>query len=204
MKKSTTKKEEKSITVIEKEVSPIVSKAQALLVNDQKSMVVATEMREKLKFVLKGLTVDKEKVTKPLNEALREVRLRYKPLEDQLNMAIEAINSKMSTHQTEAIRKQKEEEAKIASRVGEGRGKIGIETAIKKIENVEKPATHISTVAGGARFRTDKILKIVDESKIPRDYLIPDKTRILVDLKGGKPVEGCEIEEIQTPVSTRS
>ena len=87
--------------------------------------------------------------------------------------------------------------------MGEGKGKLRVETAVKKIENIETPDHQVATEAGLVKFREDKVLKITDETKIPREYLVVDEKKLLEALKGGVIVPGAEIDIKMTPVNFR-
>lgn len=198
-----TKKEDKEIAIIEKEVSPIVQKAEDLKVKDSKSMEQATKMLSELNQQKDRITAEKEKITKPLNEALSAERKRWKPIENVLETAIGFLRNSISDYQTAETKRAREEEAKIAARTGEGKGKIKVETAVAKIGQIEKPKDKVVSEAGMVNFREDKILKIMDETMIPREYLIPDEKKILADLKAGKKVKGCELDIKLVPINYR-
>lgn len=198
-----TKKEDKEVAVIEKEVSPIIAKAEELKVTDQKSMESATKMLSELNKQKDRITEEKEKVTKPLNEALRAERNRWKPIETVLETAIGFLRNSISNWQTAEIKRAREEEAKIAARTGEGKGKIKVETAVAKINEIERPNEKVVSDSGMVKFREDKVLKIWDETMIPREYLLINEAKILADLKAGKNVPGCELDIKLTPINYR-
>lgn len=188
---------------IKKEISPIAEKAQSLVIDSEKGMKEATEMLSVLNKFNDKITEEKEKITKPLNEALKAERARWKPIELIYDAAIGLIRQKMSSYQTQKIKEAREEEQRIASRVKEGKGNLKAETAIKKIDEIERPEDRVTTDAGMVKFRTDKKLKVLDESKIPKKYFELNEKMLLEDLKAGKIVSGAEIEEIQVPINFR-
>ena len=87
-------------------------------------------------------------------------------------------------NQTEQTKIAKAKEDAIASRVGAGKGKLGLETAVKKIEAIDQPSEHVATEAGSVKFRATRTLKITDEAKI-RDSLRPAVETGLVSLANG-------------------
>ncbi len=191
----------KEIAVIEKQLNPIVEQAKSLRILGPKEMEIAAEMRGQIKKISKLMTDEKEKVTAPLNEALKAERARWKPREEALDEALRSLNRKMTDYQTEEDRKAQEAAEKIAARVGEGKGKLKSETAMAKIDELEKPATSIATTTGGVRFRVTKQFRIIDEKKIPRDYLVIDDVKVRAAMKEGKAIAGIEYYEEKTPVS---
>lgn len=173
-------------------------------------MVLATKSLSLFNTALKELTTEKEKLTKPLNAALKEIRARYKPAEDKLGGFIEKIRDSMSDYQTAETKRADEEAAKIAARVGDGRGKLGVETAARKLGEIAVPVKAIGTNAGAVHFRTDKVLKITDIDKIRGfaartgnwSFFELDESTLLTALKNGQAVPGAEIETKQVPVNT--
>ncbi len=188
---------------IAKEVSPIVSKAVELKIVDGETLKVGVELLSVLNQWNDKITAEKERVTKPLNEALKAERSRWKPVETQNSEAIEHIRDEMSKYQTEQVKIQKEKEVLIASRVKAGKGNLSIETAVKKIEALDVPDKEVATEAGLVQFRESVILKIIDISLIPREYFELDEGKLLKDLKSGKQVSGATTETLQVPVNYR-
>lgn len=201
MKKTTT--EDKQIAVIQTEISPIVAKAKAIEVKDPKSMEVASKMLSELNVQLDRITEEKEKVTKPLNEALKAERGRWKPIETILETSIDHLRGSISEYQTAEVKRVREEEARIANRVGEGKGKLKVETAVAKIEAIDTPESKVITAAGMVSFREDKVLVIQDESKIPDEYWVIDEKKLLDALKGGASVPGAELDIKMIPLNRR-
>lgn len=190
--------------IIEKPAQQILKKVEdKYTITNASTLEKASEMRTVLKAELKRITEHKETKTKPMNAALAAVRADYKPFEIPLENAIELINTAMSDYQKAEMKRVRDEEAKIAARVGEGKGKLKIETAVKKLGEIEKPASAIVTQSGGTKFRYDKRAKILDLSKVPTEYLLPNIAMIEEALKRGIVIPGCEIEEVPVPVNTR-
>jgi len=194
----------KEITVvIEKEVSPIVRQAQELKIGNVKDMEKATETLSKLNLYNDRITEEKEKITIPAQAVLTAERARWSPIEKPIKLAIDLIRGKMSEYQTMLMKMAKEEEDRIASRIGAGKGKLSVETAVRKMSEVEKPQEKTITDSGSIKFRETQIVKIVDKSKIPLDYLIVDESAILKALKEGKKVTGCVLDIKMTPINNR-
>lgn len=193
----------KEIKVIEKKVSVLVEQAQELVIVDNETLSQGVVLLSEMNKIVDRVTEEKEKVTKPLNEALKAERARWKPVENMYEEATVSLRAKMSTYQTELVRKQKEEEQKIAARIGEGKGKIKLDTAVRKMGEIEVAEKEVATDSGLVQFREVATLKITNEALIPREYLIINEKKLLEALKSGKTIEGCEIEIIQTPVNYR-
>lgn len=189
--------------VLQKQSAPIIERAQSITITSNEDMPVASELLSQLNQYMDRLTEEKEKVTKPLNEALKAERARWKPLEEAYNGAISAVRSAMTTFMTAEAKRVKEAEAKIIARVGDGTGKLKIDTAARKLGEIEKAPEKVVTDTGMVKFRTVQRLSITDTALIPREYLVPDEKMILDALKAGTAVAGCEIIEEQVPVNYR-
>ncbi len=113
------KKPTKEVSIID-EIKPALTSMAQIKIVDEKSMTGATEVLSQANKYLKDLIADKEKITKPINESLKAIRAKYKPIETQLEDIISNIRSSMTKYQTEQIRLQREEEEKIAERVAKG------------------------------------------------------------------------------------
>src|SRR6266404_1429530 len=92
-----------NLPVLQKEASPVLQKVLDLQITTPKDMEQAVTMRETLKRIEKAMKTDKEKITKPLNDALKEVRSRYAPTEANVSGALDIVNKKMSDYQTAAL-----------------------------------------------------------------------------------------------------
>ncbi len=193
----------KDLTIVEQEVSPLVQKARSLVIESAEDMKQSAELLSQCNKYLDSVTEEKEKVTVPLNAALKAERLRFKPIETVLETAISSLRQEQSRYQTEMLKKQREEEAKIAARVKEGKGNLSLESAVKKIDALEKPEEIVATDSGMIKFRTDKKLKVVDASLVPDEYWVIDEKALLEALKAGTLVAGAEIDLVQTPVNFR-
>ncbi len=192
-----------------KEVTLTVKEQEAIKVAESKAiktpedMSAAVNVLSTLNQTLDRLTEDKEKLTKPINELLKEIRGRYKPFELKLEEAIEKVRKAMITYQTEQKRIAKIEEDKIIARIGEGKGKLKVETAIRKMEEVDKPDQKVSTEAGLVKFKTVKKFEVEDVSKLPKEYILANEVAIRKAMTEGKEVSGVRYFTEEVPFNTR-
>lgn len=148
----------------------------------------------------KRIQTEKEKVTKPLNEALKAERARWKPIEEKLDTASSTLRSFMSEYQTRIAREASEQASKLAARIGEGKGKLKVETAATKLATIESNVTATKktvTEAGTVSFRTVEKLDITDPLLIPRKYLMIDTEMVRRTLKAGLEVPGARLIQVQ-------
>lgn len=186
-----------------KQLDVLVTQAQSLLIESPKDMQDATTFLSTLNKFNDKITTEKEKVTKPLNAALKAERERWKFTETKLAGAIAFVRRKMTDYQTAAVKKQQEEEAAIAARVGPGKGKISVETAVKRMDEVEVAEGVVTTDAGAVQFRAVQKFEVEDIQKLPWEFLVPNEVKIREAMKAGTAVPGVRYYEEQVPYNTR-
>lgn len=191
-----------SLSVID-EITPLLMSITIPKIVDEQTLKTSTEVLSQANVYLKRLKDDKDLMVKPLNEALKEIKSRYKPLEDKLDTIVDTIRKDMSQYQTEQIRLQKMEEDKIAARIGSGSGKLKLETAIAKMEALDKPVEKVAADTGSLSFRSTPTLKVTNQKNIPIEFYDLNESRLLNALKAGRIIEGAEIVIVQTPINKR-
>lgn len=195
--------QDKEVKVLEKEITPFVKKAEGLVISDAKGMKSATEILSQMNKYADQVKEKKESVTKPLNAALKAARALFAPLEDKLESGISEIRSAMSSYQTEQKRIAKEEEDKIAARVGEGKGKLKVETAVKKMSEIDKPEDSVSSDSGMVKFKTVKKFKVMDVTILPHEYILADEVKIRKAMLAGIELPGVEYFTEEVPSNFR-
>lgn len=186
---------------IQKELIPVTTKALDYSIETAEHMAPAVEMLSQLNKLNDKITEEKERVTKPLNEALKAERSRWKNAETILASAIDHLRAEMGAFQTAQVKAQRLAEQKIADKVTSG--KMSIDKAIDKLNTIDTPDTKVTTVAGAVQFREKQVLKILKPLNIPRKYLVVDEDKVLADLKAGVKIDGAILETIQVPVNYR-
>ena len=188
--------------IVQKEVSVIVKQAEALIVSDSESLKEATTMLSKANQIVDKVTEEKEKVTKPLNEALKAERGRWKPIEAMYEEAIGLIRSKMTKYQTDLITEQRIAEKKITDALASGKIKK-VETAIRKLEAVPEVNKEVATDAGLVQFVETKKFEVMDISLVPTEYLVPNEAMIRQAMKDGKELKGVRYYTEMVPRNYR-
>ena len=196
-------KKDTQVAVIEKELSPLLKEAREIEIKAADDMKEATELLSQMNIVMDRVTVEKERITRPALDILAAERSRWSPLEKAYKAVIEPLRAKIGAYQTELTKRARKEEERVANRIGEGKGKFSIETGVRRISEIERPAEEVVADSGKLKFRESVVLKIVDAGVIPREYLVVDEKKCLEVLKGGGEVLGCVLETIMIPVNTR-
>ena len=186
----------KDITIIENEITPVVAAATAITITDSQSLNEASTLRAQIKTAIDYVKEKKEIEYRPAKTVLDNITARFKPYEKNLDTALKTINDKMTEYQTAIFKAQKEKEAAIAARIGEGKGKLKVETAINQMANIEQVEQTEDT-----NFYNKPVLVIKDPSLIPREYCIPDEALITMAIKEGITVPGAVMEDRLVPRS---
>lgn len=185
-----------------KSTSITIKQVTALVIKSSDDMKSAVSLLSQLNKYMDALVEEKEKVTRPLNEAIKAERARFKPREVELEEMIDKLRSEISRYQTEQIKLAKEAEERILKKLE--KGKIDFEQATALVEVAScGVADKIETEEGSIKFRVDKVLKIINAKKVPREYMVVDEKKALEALKEGKEVAGCVLEERRVVVNSR-
>lgn len=174
--KQVTKVDESAI----KEVSIFEKTANSLEIKSAADVEAAVETLGSIKKMQKHLKAQETDAKKPYAELVKGIIAAFKkPLTD-LGNAEDTIKGKISKFRAEEARKAEEKKAKIEARVGEGKGKLKVQTAINQISDVEqnRSAAHVDTGNSKMTVRMIKKLRITDEALIPREFLVVDSTKV--------------------------
>lgn len=181
------------LTTEKTKASKAVSYANELVVSTKDEYNKALEEGKHIKTILENVTLRREEITKPMNEALKSTRLLFNPIESALENAIITIKSKMMTWYSEEKRREQIEQQKIADRVD--RGTMKPETAVKKSAEIESPIAHVKTETATGSVRTVTKYRVVDKAKIPLTFMEPNMVAIKTAFRQGQPVPGVEAYE---------
>jgi hypothetical protein len=203
MKETIMSENTKQVTVPEsaiKEVSIFEKTANDLQINSAADVEGAVDTLGSIKKMQKHLKSQETDAKKPYQELVKGIIEVFRKPQTQLANAETTIKQKITTFRAAEAKKAEEQKAKIEARVGEGRGKLKVQTAINKISDVEssKSAAHVDTGSSKMTVRMIKKVRITDESLIPREYLTIDTTKVtnaakkIYDLKK----EGVEVAMI--------
>src|SRR3990167_5806140 len=183
-------KKETSLVLADK----VLHDTNVIVITDKKKLTQATEVLSRLNQALDAVTADKEKITKPINASLKEIRLKYKPTEDNLNHMIDLIRTEMSRYATVLANEKALASAKIEKRLEAGT--LGIVKAVEKLGALESVPEKIEVASGSLQFRPKQVLKITNIDRIPRAFMVVDEGKLLEALKKGDEIEGAELSTV--------
>jgi len=191
--------EPKELTVLKGQTTKAYNRAHELVINDRKELENATDILKAVKDASKELKAKKESITKPINEALKEIRSMFAPIEDQLSESEGIVKGKMLEFNRIIEQKAREAAAELEKKVEEG--KMTLSVAAKQLEEAPQVEKKVEGKRGSIQYRTVRKVRINDETKIPREFLVPDFTKINRAALAGISIEGVEVYEEQQVAS---
>lgn len=186
----------KELLVVKKQVMGANEAAQGLTINSQPKLEEAKIVLNKIGVAKKFVKGKKDEIVKPMKEALDKVKDLFAPLENMIIEAEEMVKIKMLGYNR--ILQAEEEKRRLvleaeAKRKKTDEGKI--EKAVEKVEAIIEKREAIPT-------RKNRVVKIVDGSKIPDRYWVIDLVLLRRDmLENGLEVAGAVIEIEETIIN---
>lgn len=161
------------------DVNHYVQLAEKLTVQSEEQYTEATTMLLQVKAAEKRAEEEKNKVLKPLNEAVKAERARWKPIEVVFEKINAIIRPKMLHFVNERERKAKADLEKLNKQIASGQIKKE-ETIARKEEAIYSsvPATTVHTGSGAATTRKVKKLVIVNRDLIPDEFWVVDEVKL--------------------------
>jgi len=179
----------------------IIAKAESVTKLDVTTMPEAVELLSSLNRIKDDITAQKEKVTRPLLDALAEERAKWKPKELKLETVITKIRTALTQYQTELVAKQRAEQEAIAKKLENN--EIKPETAIKRMQKVENVQNTVESNTGKITFKTVTTFTVTDWKSVPDEFLLLNETKVREMLKNGKLVPGLQYNDEQVPINYR-
>jgi hypothetical protein len=186
-------KDTKALDELRTSISAIETEANNIQIHDADQYAAAADILARVKVLGSAIKSKKETITKPLNEALKNIRDLFRPIEEQFIKAEDALKTKVLGYKRKVDAEAKAKEEKLADRVD--RGTMKYETAERKMGEIERVETTTRGSYGQVQVKKIKKVRIVDETKIPRFYLIPDMVRIRKEVLAGITIDGVETYE---------
>lgn len=181
---------EQDLQIVKTQSTKALSTAQDIKITSQEKFEEANLIKDKIVAARKLVKNKKEEITKPLNEGLKQVRSLFAPIEETIDEAETIIKSKIGEYLMEQDRKAREAQEKIKEKVENN--ELDLDKGIEKIEKIEDK--HIEKV-GIVKTRTNRVVKVINESEIPREYWVLDMVRVRADALSGVLTKGVEVVE---------
>lgn len=192
-----------NLVPLKNKIAAVAREVDTLEIKNDKDLEKAVVVLSQMNKYKDQVQEKRETITKPLNEALKNARAMFNPLEALYEGSIELLRKKMTVFQTEAVKVRKEAELKIAERVKAGTGNLSVETAIKKIDELKVVEKEIATEAGLVSFVEVKKFEVIDIKLLPIEFHLPNEIEIKKVMKEGKELPGVRYFTEQMPRNYR-
>ena len=195
-----------NLTPIKRQVTTAVNRANDITIDSVESLASAADILKAVKDAGKVVKTEKEKITKPLNDALKSARDLFRPIEDDLKTGERIIKDKMVDYEAEVEAERAKQAAKLEARVE--KGTMRVDTAMRKMDDLETVDQTIKGTKGSVTYREVRKVKVVDPTKIPLKYMMDERviaaieTAVRTDVLNGTKVDGVEIK-IEKVVASR-
>jgi hypothetical protein len=202
-----------SVAALAPEREQLLARTAKLAIRDQEGYTEAAGWLKSIKGFLKAIEDARTRITKPINESLREVNAQAKDaaapfLESEIKIkrAMIAWSDEQDRLQREEQRRLNEASEKERLRLQEIADRAAAKGQTTKAEQFEERALAVTapiaqTAApkvGGISIPKVWTFEITDEDLIPREYLLIDETRIrkiVTALKGDTKIPGVRVFE---------
>ena len=188
---------EKTLELVKNEVENVAVNSR-IVVNSQPTFDIAKAQLIILKSVDKEVQSKKDGIVKPLNEALKNARALFKPFEDKIEVIKQYLNGEMLKYNQKLLAEQKKREEEAMKKIEEAEKKgeeININKIIKKLENTQTKIEQIKT-------RKIKKFRLIDITKVPKEYLQLNEVEVRKAMLGGYNVEGVEYYEEEISINS--
>lgn len=186
--------DKKEIAVVETEIKTVYDLALQVAISDDESLKQAIDVLSRIKKAGKMVESREEAIKRPLLDSISSLRDLFKPMTTKFKDAETLIKNKILAYNMKVEAEAEKERARITARVEKGTMKA--ETAATKMATINEPQKSVTGSVGKIQTRIIRKIDIVDESLIPREYLIPDKAKITdAVLKQNIQIPGVQIIE---------
>jgi ribosomal protein S21 len=208
----------KALEWVEPKLAEMREQVEALAVTDEASNAFASELLTQISTLKKSLETARKALIEAPDKYVRSVNHFVKTYRDPVDAAIRRVKEKLSKYVIAEEAKRRKAEAKAreaeirrmaaldAQRAADGADGKKQEQKPLPVFNLtaeEKPGP-VRTESGTVSKSIRKTWKITDESKLPREYLIANMTKIKTAWNAGIDIPGVEtIEEAIISARTR-
>lgn len=188
-KSATSVNPDMQVAIVYKDLQAVISDIPKAItsVSDMERATVTLSILNKCNDKVKK---EKKVVLDPLEALIDIEEARWKDVQTLLKGHISALKTMVNEYQTEATNARLEAETKLAERIGEGKGKIKLETAVRKIDELETVEKKVETSAGSLTFKPHKMCEVINIKDLPIEYHLPDDVAIRKAMNEGIKLPG--------------
>lgn len=167
---------------LRKEAAPIIKKVALIEVSTIEQFNQAAELVKALKVMVAAARTEEDKFLVPLKNLMAITKEHFRPF----FVEVDTIETTTKLKMSQFVESQNRAKLQLTEDLSSGK--------IKKLSTYVNKTAELEVRPTTGSVRSIKTLKIVDGSKIPREYLVPDEQKIKAALLAGNKVAGCELE----------
>lgn len=186
----------REIEVEKEDVVPALEAIRTLLVQSDQDQEFAADILRDIKERHAHVEGKRTEITKPLNAALRNVNNLFRPLKDALGEAERLLKGKIAAYQQSVI----EQNRKQLEAAAQAETHQEAQAMMASTQPVQSPQ--------GVNVRHVWKPRVVDATKVPRDYLAVDINKLEAHAKAAKgqpkAIPGVVFEQVPVVTSRRT
>lgn len=197
----------------ENEITIIEVKANEIVVDNNDSLNTAVDYLSHIANTKKNVEDTRKTMVKPINDGLKAINEWFKRFSVPLEQADKTLRGKILVYRQEQDRLRREEEERLRKLQEKEQKRLERQAAKKGAPPPPPPVAALSvhtqdkTVRSGMGTVSAKRVwkvEVVDESMLPREYMIPNYKAINAAVKAGvRQISGCRIWQ-EEELSVRS
>lgn len=188
------KKEE--LSIVESKIDAMKQAVGSIEIKSKDDLSLVATNISNVKKMRKFVEQERDKYIKPAKDIIENAKTAFGPYLEVCDDVEKILKDKAQVFMIEDKKREDEAKAKEVAKVESGYQKP--ETAVKKIEQIEKADTKVKTDAGTLSMKMVKEVVIVDQSLIPEEYYKPrelDMVKIKKVATAGIAIPGVKVEE---------
>lgn len=162
--------------------------SQEVVIDTEDQYKQAGDVLKLCKDKVKEVDTERKNFTKPLDESKKRIMSKAKEIIEPIKEYIDKVESAMGGWYVQEEAKRKEEQKKLEEKAIEEAGD-NPDVVVPVVESVKKTKGSLST----SSVIEYNDYEVVDETKVPREYLKLDETKIKQAVKIGTQIEGIKI-----------
>lgn len=197
---------------IEREAHAAIAQANAITINDNPSLVAASDVLKGYKTIQKRIDYELDPIIKSQRDALDRQRDLKKKLSEPVEQAERIVKCKIAAYQREQEEIRRAEEIRLREEARKAAEERRLQEAVALEQAGDKRAAEAMIAApvapppvvvpvstpkiAGVSMRQNWKFRIVDERAIPREYLKADEVKIggyVRSMKGDAKIPGVEV-----------
>lgn len=162
--------------IVKEKIAGMQASVDAIEIKDEATLQAASDLISKVKKLGAFIKQEKEKLTKPAREIVKQAGLTYDPFLKECENAEIVLKQRAKKYLDDKDAAAKKAEAKVAKDLEAG--KISTEKAIEKIDNVEQAPSTVRSTESGIRRSVRKVAVIEKPDLVPDEFWTIDEVRV--------------------------